>query len=75
MVWKSCTSPSETPALAAPGEVDIAVEERCARAIGAEPEILEITGVACVGQVSLDPQPVGKIGAMNTGSSTGDRCP
>ena len=48
----------EPPALAEPGEVDVAVEERDARAVRAEPEILEVIGVAHVGEVRLKPQPV-----------------
>ena len=44
--------------------MDVAVEESDARAVRAEPEILEVVGVAHVGEVRLKPQPVREIGAM-----------
>ena len=54
----------EAPATAEPGEMQVAVQERHAGAVGSEAEVLEIAAVARVGEVRVEAQPVGEVGAV-----------
>ena len=53
--------PVEPPALPEPGEMNMAIEERNARAVGTEPEIFEVVAVARIREFRVDSQAIGQV--------------